>query len=148
MRLADRILVQLTSTYDGNAWHGTPLRKMLDGVDDAVANARPIPNARTIAELTAHVTAWIEIAERRARGEQFEVTPEMDFPDVQDTAWSDIVTRLDRAHDTLVETVREMSDTEIDANVAGKTYTNEYLLHGVAHHNTYHAAQIAMLKKF
>lgn len=148
MRLADRILVQLTSTYDGNAWHGTPLRKMLDGVDEKSANAHPIPNARSIAELTAHAAAWIEIAERRARGEQFEVTPEMDFPDVDGVAWSDIVTRLDQAHDSLVQSVRLMSDADIDATVPGKKYSNEYLLHGVAHHNTYHGAQIAMLKKF
>ena len=147
MRLADRILVQLTSTFDGNAWHGTPLRKMIDGIDEARAHAHPIANARSIAELTAHITAWIEIAERRARGEQFEVTPEMDFPDVQRVAWNDVVERLDRAHDTLVETVRGMSDAEIDANLPGKNYTNEYLLLGVSHHNTYHAAQIAMLKK-
>ena len=147
MRLADRILVQLTSTFDGNAWHGTPLRKMLDGIDETRANARPIAAARTIAELTAHATAWIEITARRARGEQFEVTPEMDFPPVDGVPWIAILERLDRAHADLVETVRGMSDADIDANVAGKSYTNEYMLHGVAHHNTYHAAQIAMLKK-
>ena len=148
MRLEDRILVQLTTTFESNAWHGTPLRKMLDSVDDVTANARPIPNARTIAELTAHVTAWIEISDRRARGEQFEVTSEMDFPNVQRVAWSEIVERLERAHAALIETVRSMSDSEIDSSPPGKSYTNEFMLHGVAHHNTYHAAQIAMLKKF
>jgi uncharacterized damage-inducible protein DinB len=147
MRLSDRILVQLTSTYDGNAWHGTPLRKMLEGVDETQANARPIANARTIAELTAHVTAWIEIAAQRAQGEQFEVTPEIDFPNVEGVAWIDTLSRLDRAHAQLIEIVRGMSDAQIDANVPGKSYTNEFLLQGVAHHNTYHAAQIAMLKK-
>src|SRR4051794_18776823 len=125
MRLADRILVQLTSTFDGTAWHGTPLRKMLEGVDEARANARPIANARTIAELTAHATAWIEISERRAHGEQFEVTPEMDFPPVDGVSWLDILERLERAHATLVQTVREMSDAQIDATVPGKRYTNE-----------------------
>jgi len=148
MRLSDRILVQLTSTYDGNAWHGTPLRKMLDGVDEAQANARPIANARTIAELTAHAAAWIEIAARRAQGEQFEITPEMDFPGVDHVPWIDVLSRLESAHAQLVEVVRGMSSEQIDANVAGKSYTNEFMLQGVAHHNTYHAAQIAMLKKF
>lgn len=148
MRLADRILVQLTTTYDGAAWHGTPLRRMLEDVDEAQAKARPIASARTIAELTAHVTAWIEIVARRVRGEEFEVTPDIDFPNVDRVSWEAAIDRLERAHADLVETVRTMSDDQIDAMVAGKSYTHEYMLHGLAHHNTYHAAQIAMLKKF
>jgi hypothetical protein len=147
MRLADRILVQLKSTYDGNAWHGTPLRKMLDGVDESTANARPIPNARTIAELTSHATAWIEIVERRARGERVKVTPRMDFPDTEGVSWAGIVSRLERAHAKLIETVGAMSDEQLEAKVPGKRYSQEYMLFGVAHHNTYHAAQMAMLKK-
>lgn len=140
--------MQLTTTYDGNAWHGTPLRRMLEDVDEAQAKARPIAGARTIAELTAHATAWIEIVTRRAHGDEFEVTPDIDFPNVDAVPWEAAIDRLERAHAALIETVRGMSDDAIDALVAGKSYTNEYMLHGLAHHNTYHAAQIAMLKKF
>src|SRR5258708_39535741 len=102
MRLADRILVQLKSTYDGNAWHGTPLRKILDGVDESTANARPIPKAHTIAELTSHITAWMEIVERRARGERVKVSARMNFPNVEGVSWADIVARLERAHAKLI----------------------------------------------
>jgi uncharacterized damage-inducible protein DinB len=147
MRLADRILIQLKSTYDGSAWHGTPLRKMIEGIDDATANARPISNARTIAELTAHIAGWMEIAERRARGEAFEVTRELDFPSVDGVAWRDIVRRLERAHAQLVATVGAMTDEALEAKVPRKRHSQEYMLHGVAHHNTYHAAQMALLKK-
>jgi len=147
MRLASRILVQLKSTYDGTAWHGTPLRRMLDGIDDAKANAHPIANTRSIAELTAHVAAWVEIVERRARGEEFDVTPEMDFPSAGAGSWSDLVSRLERAYARLVETVSGMSDEALDANVPGKSYTQAHMLLGLAHHGTYHAAQIAVLKK-
>jgi uncharacterized damage-inducible protein DinB len=147
MRLAKKLVGQLISIYEGEAWHGTPLRRMLDDVDDARANARPIASARTIAELTAHVAAWMEIVERRLRGEEFDVTAEMDFPSVEGVTVGDAIARLDRAQAKLLETVRAMSDDELEANVAGKNYSNEFMLQGLAHHNTYHAAQMAMLKK-
>jgi len=147
MRLNDRILVQLASTYDGNAWHGTPLRKILRGIDNEKAHARPIRNAHTIAELVAHLTSWIEIVTQRARGERAGASAKRNFPDVDGIPFAAIVDRLDRAHRELLETVRGMSDKQIAATVPGKKYPNEFMLLGVAHHNTYHAGQIALLKK-
>jgi uncharacterized damage-inducible protein DinB len=147
MRRAERMVLQLRLNYDGTAWHGTPLRRMLDGIDEQRANARPIQNARTIAELLAHVTAWIEIVERRLAGERFEVTPEMDFPSAQEMKWTEWVSRLERAHDKLLETVGAMSDVEFEASVPDKNYTAGFMLHGLINHNAYHAGQIAMLKK-
>jgi uncharacterized damage-inducible protein DinB len=112
-----------------------------------MANLRRIPNARTIAELLAHVTAWIEIVQRRLAGERFEVTPEIDFPSVEGVKWSDAVTRLELAHDKLLETVGAMSDSDFEATVPDKNYTAGSMLHGLINHNAYHAGQIALLKK-
>src|SRR5213075_1609450 len=147
MRLTDTILTQINSTYDGDAWHGTPLRKILDGIDDAKAHARPIADAHTIAELAAHIAADIEIVERRARLEHIDITPEMDFPNVDGVAFSEIVARIERAHAKLVETVAKIPDEQFEQIVPGKKYTYEFMLFGVVNHNAYHSAQIALLKK-
>jgi len=148
MRLAARMLRDLRSTYDGQAWHGTPVRRMVDGIDDARANAHPIDGARSIAEMLAHLTAWIEIVDRRLRDEEFEVTEAMDFPSVDGIAFAEIVARLERAHAALLATVEQMDDEEFDRKVPDGRYTKDFMLRGLIHHSTYHAAQIAMLKKF
>jgi uncharacterized damage-inducible protein DinB len=147
MRRAERMVLQLQLNFDGKAWHGTPLRRMVDGIGEGMANLRRIPNARTIAELLAHVTAWIEIVQRRLAGERFEVTPEIDFPSVEGVKWSDAVSRLELAHDKLLETVGAMSDSDFEATVPDKNYTAGSMLHGLINHNAYHAGQIALLKK-
>src|SRR4051794_671446 len=110
MRLAERFLTHYKSTYDGVAWHGSPLRTILDGIDDTKAHAHPLANAHSIAQLAAHLGAWIEIVERRARGEAVDVTPEMDFPNVDAVAFSDIVGRIERASANFVETVSNIDD--------------------------------------
>jgi uncharacterized damage-inducible protein DinB len=148
MRLAARMLRDLRSTFDGQAWHGTPVRRMVDDIDDARANAHPVDGARSIAELLAHLTAWVEIVERRLRDEKFEVTPAMDFPSAGGVAFAEIVARLERAHAALLATVEQMDDEEFDRNVPDGRYTKDFMLRGLIHHTTYHAAQIAMLKKF
>src|SRR5688572_27346221 len=123
MRLVERMLLELNANFDGDAWHGTPLRRILDGIDDARAGARPIPNARTIAELLAHLTSWIEIVRRRLAGEVVEVTPEIDFPSVEGVSWSDALARLDRAHHQLVDAVARMQESDFDVTVPGQSYT-------------------------
>jgi uncharacterized damage-inducible protein DinB len=147
MTLSDRLLSDLNSTFDGDAWHGTPLRRMLDGVDDARAHLRPIADAKTIAELVAHITSWTEIVERRVRFEPFDVTSAMDFPKVEGTKLDDWIVRLEAAHAKLAGTVATLSDADFDKLVPGRPHTLDYTLRGLIHHSTYHAAQIAILKK-
>ena len=146
MRLVERMLLELNANFDGDAWHGTPLRRLLDDIDDAKASAHPIANAKSIAELVAHISAWIEIVQRRLAGESVDVTPEMDFLR-PDASFAALVERLERAHTLLVDTVARTPEKDFDRTVAGKSYTVEHMLHGLVSHNAYHAGQIALLRK-
>ncbi|HXI12159.1 MAG TPA: DinB family protein [Thermoanaerobaculia bacterium] len=147
MRLVERTLLELNATFDGSAWHGTPFRRILDGVDEEKANARPLADAKTIGELLAHATAWIEIVQRRLEGEIVNPTPEEDFPSVEGVSWDAALARLDAAHTRLVDTVARMSDSDFDDLVPGKSYDAYTMIQGVMHHSAYHSAQIVMLKK-
>ncbi len=147
MRRVERMLLQLNANFDGNPWHGTSLRRIVDGIDDAKANAHILANSMTIHELLAHVTAWNEIVAKMIGGEVVTVTPEIDFPKVDGVAWADTVARLERAHTKLIDAVARMKDSDFDAIVPGKKYDADTLLQGILEHNTYHAAQIALLKK-
>lgn len=148
MRLVERLAAEWASIYDGDAWHGTSIKPMLANVDERMAHARPIENARTIAELVAHASAWIAIVERRLRGEVFEVTPEMDFPKGDAMPFAELLAQMDAHHARLLETLRATPDATLDELVPGKKQTHWTTLTGLAHHTTYHAAQIAILKKF
>jgi uncharacterized damage-inducible protein DinB len=147
MRLVERMLLELNANFDGDAWHGTPLLRLLDGVDDAKAHARPIANGKTIAELVGHIIAWMGIVQRRAAGEQVDVTAEMDFPSVDGFRMADAIEQLQHAQTRLIDTVARLHDDDFDRIVAGKEYTVDYMLHGLISHNAYHGGQIALLKK-
>ncbi len=140
-------LIALKTNYNGQPWHGNAFRKLLDGIDEQRAHAHPIANAKSIADLLAHSIAWMEIVDRRLHGENVKITPELDFPDASGTRWSELVEHADRAHARLLETVAALSDSDLARNVEGKPYSIQFMLSGLMHHNTYHAAQIAILKK-
>jgi hypothetical protein len=55
--------------------------------------------------------------------------------------------QLGFAHRMLAADVRELKDETLDAMVPGLDHTVWILLHGVAEHGTYHAGQIALLKR-
>jgi uncharacterized damage-inducible protein DinB len=137
---------EVREQFDGQPWHGNSLRATLAGVGEELAFAHPILNARSIAELLAHMTAWIGIVERRLRGEEVAITPELDFPSVEGRAWGELVQEFEAAYQRLLATVAKTQ--EWSAKVKGKRYSSEYMLRGLLHHGTYHGAQIAMLKKF
>ena len=145
--ISHQIAAELSDNFNGEPWHGWPLRKLVAAIDPQKAHAHPIPNAHSAAELLAHVIAWIEIVERRLRNEEFEVTRELDFPNVDDVSWPDLVARLDATHERLIRSVEQLTDDQIRAKVAGQPYTAKWMLRGLAHHNTYHGAQIALLSK-
>ena len=148
MAKIENIVTELKSNYSGSPWHGTALKQMVEDVDAKKAFEHPIPGARSIAELLAHATAWNEIVPRRVSGELVEVSPEMDFPPVEGVRWKDLLARLESAHAGLIEKVSRLKDEDLKSIVAGKKHDVYVELHGLMHHNTYHAAQIAMLKKF
>ncbi|MGZ5476101.1 MAG: DinB family protein [Thermoanaerobaculia bacterium] len=148
MATIDDTLAALRSNFDGDPWHGSALRTIISGVDPAMVHAHPIAKAKSIAELLAHATAWIEIVERRVRGEEFKITTAMDFPDTTNVAWPHLLARVDAAQARLIQTVSGLEEPDLARTVsASRPHSVRVMLSGLMHHNTYHAAQIALLSK-
>jgi hypothetical protein len=146
-----RIDDELRRAYDGDAWHGPPLREVLKQVTAVTAAAKHPQLSHSVWALVNHLAAWAEvvaqrIAEWRAIGE-----PEVgNFPPVTDTseaAWEAALANLDRQHQKLLGVVAGLSASKLDETVPGKTYSVTVMLHGTSQHYTYHAGQIALLKK-
>jgi uncharacterized damage-inducible protein DinB len=150
MTEVDRMADQIRRAWNGDAWHGPPLRPLLSGVPAAVANARPVPAAHTIAEIVLHLAFWKDVVRQRLGGARLLPADEDSWPAVRDAgeaAWQEAVALLDRRQQELAEAVARLTDEQLGNPVAGKDYTNYVLIHGAVQHDSYHAGQIALLKK-
>ena len=145
------ILEDLNRGYDGDAWHGPPLRKVLDGVTADVAYAQPIPGGHSIWEIVVHLSSWDDVVTRRIDERRaIEAPVGGDFPPVIGSgadAWSDALRELDYQHARLVETVSNLGAERLYETVAGKDYSLAHMLRGVMQHMAYHAGQIALVRK-
>ncbi len=141
-----RIVDQMERAFDGRAWHGPPLMKILRGITAREAPARLFPETHTIWELVNHVTAWKQIVARRISGQVVKVTPAQDWPKPRGT-WTQALAELQRAHRDLVKAVRKGPPDGRAGKVLGKSHNHYVLLHGAVQHDLYHAGQMALLKK-
>jgi uncharacterized damage-inducible protein DinB len=154
---ANRLIDQFRRAHDGDPWHGSPLKVILDGVRPAQAAWRPPGGAHSIWELVLHITGWRNEVARRAMGQPAGEPAEGDYPAVGDPTsarWQAALAALDAAHVNLVNVVSGMSDdrllqpTNDPRNRPLGTGVSYYeLLHGIVQHDAYHAGQIAILKK-
>src|SRR5262245_23262137 len=146
-----RLVDDLRRAYDGDCWHGPPLREVLKGVTAETAAARHPQLAHSIWALVNHVAVWVEVVALRITEWRAISTPDAgDFPPVTDTddaAWAATLDALDRQHRKLLDVVAGLDAAKLDAIVPGKTYPVALMLHGTAQHYAYHAGQIALLKK-
>jgi uncharacterized damage-inducible protein DinB len=145
-----RIADQFDRVFDGDAWHGDPLMKILDGVTAEQAAAHPIPGAHSIWQIVNHLRAYRAAIPVRLRGEIRELSDAEDWPsvtDTSDTAWRDCVRDLRLRHTDFMKAVRSFPENKLNETAPNRDYPYYVLLHGMVQHDLYHAGQIAILKK-
>ena len=111
-----RIVEEIRSAFDGEAWHGPSLMELLADVNAKTAASRPIAGAHTIWELTLHIQAWEEVIRRRLGGEALTLSDAENFPNISDNseaAWKKALEELKSTHKALLATVRGMSDDRL-----------------------------------
>jgi uncharacterized damage-inducible protein DinB len=133
-------------TFNDNPWHGPSLREVLEGISNVNALNR-IEQTHSIIELVGHMTAWrtfvIKILEG---GEDYKVEDDKNFPLTKD--WAQAVNELYASQDKLMELLKTFPPSRLSDLVAqGYPYTFYTLLHGLIHHDVYHAGQISLIKK-
>jgi uncharacterized damage-inducible protein DinB len=150
MSEVDRLLDQMDRGWEGDAWHGPSVKRVLDNITAELAMQHPIRNAHSIWEIVNHVASWNRIVRHRLIGDPIEPTPEVDWPPVWDTsevAWKRTLESLDESRKLLRKTVEELKDDQLNEQLPGEGYTNYVMLHGLIQHDLYHTGQIAVLKK-
>lgn len=146
----NRIADQISRGFDGDAWHGDPLMKILDGVTAKQAAARPIAGAHSIWEIVNHISAWRPAIVTRLSGTPAELTGNGDWPPVTDTsdaAWRNCIGDLRQRQEALLRAVRVFPDNKLDQNAPNRDHSYYVMLQGIVQHDLYHAGQIAILKK-
>ena len=151
MSEVSRILDLLQRTFEGESWHGDPVMKVLAGVTAAQAAQKPLPSAHSIWELVLHMATWKDVARLRLEHNDHVPTDQENFPPVTETspeAWQRAVERLVNAHRLLYAAVERMPEAKLNEEFPPNGKLSHYVrLHGVIHHDLYHAGQIALLKK-
>jgi uncharacterized damage-inducible protein DinB len=157
MAEAARLVDQISRAHDGDAWHGSPVKAILEGITHEQAARRPPNGAHAIWEIVLHMTGWRNEVARRASGEPAGEPAAGDWPVIgEPTAgrWQAALAALDESHRNLISVVQRLSDermlqpTNDPRNPALGTGVSYYeLLHGIVQHDAYHAGQIAMIRK-
>ena len=149
-REIERLVDQLERAYAGDAWHGMPVRELLDGVNAQLAAAHPIAGGHSIWELVTHIAYWLDAAARRLGGEAVDPLHDEDWPATPQptpAAWKAALAALQASHERLLAAVRRLEERDLDGPVPGRDYTKYVLIHGVLQHTLYHAGQIGLLKR-
>jgi hypothetical protein len=146
-----RIDDELRRAYDGDCWHGPPLRATLKGMTATAAATRHPPLVHSVWAMVNHLAAWVEVVAIRIIERRAAVEPEAgDFPPVTDTseaAWTATLDNLDQQHRKLLDVVAGLDAARLDETVPEKPYPVAVMLHGTAQHYAYHAGQIALHRK-
>jgi hypothetical protein len=147
-----RIADQLRRAFDGDPWHGPPLRKLLSDVNATQAHTHPVPGAHSIWELVLHIEVWARAALGAIQGKPMPkiVGTAADWPEIQNASpegWNGAVKRLFQTKDELAAAIEQFQDARLEEIVPGRKYDFYYLFHGIIQHSLYHGGQIALLKK-
>jgi uncharacterized damage-inducible protein DinB len=157
MRDVEQLADLVERVVEGDPWHGSNVVALLEGVTAHDAAAHVVPGAHSIWELVLHITGWTREVQARLEGEAAGEPAAGDWPAVRDAspaAWAAAVAALVESHRALARALRASDDARLTTPVvdrrdpAAGTGLSHYLtLHGLVHHTTYHAGQIALLRR-
>lgn len=150
MTEAERIVDQLRRAFEGEAWHGPAVFKVLEGVTAQQAAAHPLNGAHSILDLALHIAAWTRAGSRRLRGDRAQLTDDEDFPQLTESdelAWNYAQKSIRQAYEELRSAIQLLDDSRLDQPIIEGMSSTYVTLHGVIQHSLYHAGQIAILKK-
>lgn len=150
------IEVTLKQTFEGIAWHGPAFMQVLKGVDSAEASEQPIESRHTIWEVVNHCSYWMDAVTKALHSKKMpDIEKNEDWPKAGTTVeeWNMSQDRLKKSFEELVASAKGLTESlltqKVHGSFKGRTYTTTFrkMFHGVSDHNTYHAGQIAILRK-
>jgi uncharacterized damage-inducible protein DinB len=150
MTEVNRIGLLLKHGYEGEPWYGTALSKLLANVTAPQAAAHPIAGAHSIWQEVLHLITDRRVSCRLLEGETVPAISEEEnwpVPRANDpAAWQQTLAELARTQSALLAALDRLTDDRLNEKAPEKPYSLYVLLHGIIHHDAYHAGQIALLR--
>jgi uncharacterized damage-inducible protein DinB len=146
-----RILDQYDRAMNGDAWHGDPVWKILEGISAEQAATRPEANTHTIWELVAHMTFWETVVYRRLNNLPARSSEELNFPampEATDENWNATLAAFRQSNADFRKCLLQLDPARLEQTTPGRDKTVYVEVHGVIQHHLYHAGQIAVLRHF
>ena len=147
--MKELVLTQLKESIFDGGWHGPSLVDVIRGIDAATASSRPLEDRHSIWEIVQHVIYWIGRVDDVLNGMGH---PPMGDPEdwrpvsEESGTWDRIEREIFEAYERLVSSLQGKEEEMLCEKVPGNDFTYLWMLFGLAHHNLYHAGQIALLK--
>lgn len=146
----------LHQIYDGEPWHGSSIKTVLDGIDADAAALRSIPRAHSIWELVLHMASWTREVTSRVGGA--DAKDPVDWPEPSfaggATAWEAAKRDLAAAHRALEEQVSRLQPNDLLRWIGdqrdpklGTGLPVGTVIRGLLQHHAYHQGQIAILRR-
>lgn len=140
---------RLERTYREGNWSGPGVVPALAGITVEEAHWRPAPDQHTIAELAWHIAYWCWFVAHRLDPETV-THPGDDWQPVErsEAAWATVLDEIDRAHAACDRAIREVAPERLDQPVRPESpWRMLDLVTDIATHDSYHAAQIFVLRR-
>ncbi|OWY25931.1 DinB family protein [Sphingobacteriales bacterium UPWRP_1] len=153
MNEIQNLIALLKNNFNGQMWYGNNFTHVLSNITPDTAFTRPFTNAHNIAELLAHLLAWRTFAIQQLKGNTgftIEIDSEQDWPVYNQSnaaVWQQLTEALQHSQSELETLLSNANNELLQQTVPGTEFNFYILLHGVLHHDVYHLAQIALVKK-
>lgn len=141
-------------SFSGPAWHGPSVEEVVANITADQAAARPALGKFSIWQHIRHMIFWKDKLTNAVRGNVIprssQVAPEENWPTITDTseeAWQITMSELRASQQRLLDALTDFSETRLSDTVKGRDYDFAFALYSMPCHDTYHAAQIVLLKK-
>ena len=143
------LIDQIKTTFNGDSWHGPNLVQTLKGIDVKQAKKKILDQRHTIWELVDHNTHWINEVGKAVKDRKDLFMGGEHWPKMGETVedWQESIRKQEVAVNTLLDTLTDWTNEDLKEKVGDTQFTYKQMLHGLIHHNLYHAGQIMIMKK-
>jgi uncharacterized damage-inducible protein DinB len=150
MTISEWVCARCDRTFRSRNWAGKGALAALARVTAEVAHWRPHPKQHTIAETVLHMAFWKDVVAGVLASPSYRYRGEDNWRTVEptDAGWRQAQGALRTAHRGLMRVLRRLRDRDLLKKVrGGRKVTVADLAVDIATHDSYHAAQIFVLRR-
>jgi len=137
---------QLVAVYQGNNWVTDGMMQRFAVLNEEQIN-EPLPYLKhNLPQLIHHIIAWKVFVIKRLQGDNvYDINQdsELDWP--APGSWKETLELLRKTQENLLSAVDKFDPGNLDSKVAGRSYTFNFMLQGLVHHDYYHYGQAGMI---